>query len=102
MANESSPKGRGIKVAPGSSERAPFIYFDGVATIGVNAGAVQLELTADAVVPEGTGTRREVLITAHMRCSPTAAMKLRDCLNKVLEIAAASKTIDAFPHAKPN
>ena len=36
-----------IRVTPGSSERAPFIYLDGVPTYGTNNGAIQLELAAN-------------------------------------------------------
>jgi hypothetical protein len=73
MADEPSPKGPDIKIAPGSSELAPFIYCDGVATFGANNGVIQLELASNTIVPDGTGTRTDVLITAHLRCSPGAA-----------------------------
>jgi hypothetical protein len=59
MENETSPKGPGIKIAPGSSELAPFIYCDGVATYGVNNGVIQLELASNTIMPEGTGTRTD-------------------------------------------
>ncbi len=59
MIDNRSPitKSPGIKIALGSSEQAPFIYFDGVATYGVNNGAIQMELAANTIMPEGTGTR---------------------------------------------
>jgi hypothetical protein len=102
MAHESSPKGPGIKIATSSNEMAPFIYFDGVATYGVNAGTVQLELTANTIMPEGTGTRTDVLVTAHLRCSPTAAMALRDVINRTLEMAGIDQTIQPVPQSKPH
>lgn len=38
MTNET--KTGGIKIAAGSAEQAPFIYFDGVVTYGVNGGTI--------------------------------------------------------------
>src|ERR1700677_2519166 len=58
MAHESGPKGAVMNISVGSSERAPIIYFDGIATYGIQAGVVQLELGASAVLPEGTTSIR--------------------------------------------
>jgi hypothetical protein len=103
MSNEAAPKGPGIKIAAITSEVAPFIYCDGVATFGFNNGVVQLELAANAIVPEGTGTRIDVLITAHLRCSAGAAMQLRDSITKALETPAAQESLQAIPAGtKPN
>jgi hypothetical protein len=104
MADKPDPtaKGPGIKIAPGSSEQAPFIYFDGAATYGVSNGAIQIELAANTIMPEGTGTRTDVLITAHLRCSPAAAMGLRDAISRALEMTGLEQTIQPIPHSKPN
>jgi hypothetical protein len=68
----------------GCRELAPFIYFDAAPTYGVNNGAIQVELAASTVLPDGSGAVRiDVLITAHLRCSPTAAMSLREAIDKV-------------------
>jgi hypothetical protein len=99
MENETSPKGPGIKIAPGSSERAPFIYCDGVVTFGVSSGVIQLELASNTIVPESTGTRTDVLITAHLRCSPSAAIGLRDAITRALEMTAVDQTIEPVPHS---
>jgi hypothetical protein len=51
------------------AEYAPFIYFDGVSTYGVNFGAIQIELAANIVVPDPTGptgTRTDVMMTARI------------------------------------
>jgi hypothetical protein len=93
----------GIKIAAGSSERAPFIYFDGVVTFGVNNGVIQIELAANTIIPEGVGTKNDVLITAHLRCSPSAAIGLRDAINKALEMPALQLTMQPIPQtSKPN
>jgi hypothetical protein len=108
MADDTSevPEVPGIKVAPGSSERAPFIYCDGVALYGVNNGAIQLELAANTLMPEGKGkgVRVAVLVTAHLRCSPTAAIGLRDAINKTLAMLEQGQSQAAahMPGSKPN
>jgi hypothetical protein len=60
----------GVRIAPGSSESAPFIYFDGVPTFGIRNGAIQIELAANTILPDGKGVKIEVVMTAHLRCSP--------------------------------
>ena len=102
MAQESDLKGPTIKIAASSSEQAPFVYFDGVPTYGVHAGVLQLELGANTVMPEGTGTRTDVLITAHLRCSPQAALNLRDAINRILEMAGVDQTNQPIPASKAN
>ncbi len=88
MTDHSDPitKVPGVRIAPGSSERAPFIYFDGAVTYGVNNGAIQIELAANTIVPDGVTTRTDVLISAHLRCSPAAARGLREAIEKALEM----------------
>ena len=102
MAHESTPKGPGINIAAGSSEQAPFVYFDGVPTYGMHAGVVQLELAANTILPEGTGTRTDVVITAHLRCSPGAALALRDTINRMLEMRGIDQTTQPIPNFKAN
>jgi hypothetical protein len=92
----------GIKIASGSSEQAPFIYFDGVVTFGVSNGVIQLELAANTIMPEGTGTNTDVLITAHLRCSPAAANGLRDSIERALAMPAQQSIMEPTPGSKPN
>lgn len=99
MADKPNPTGPGLKVAPGSSELAPFIYCDGVALFGVSGGVVQLELATNTIMPEGTGTRTDILITAHLRCSPSAAIGIRDAINRALEMSATEQPIESVPHS---
>ena len=83
-----SPVPGAIKIAPGSSELAPLIYFDAAPTYGVNNGAIQVELAASTVLPDGSGgVRIDVLITANLRCRPPAAISLREAIDKALEMA---------------
>jgi hypothetical protein len=98
------PKTAGLKVAAGSSEQAPFIYFDGVITYGVNGGALQIELAASTLVPDGPAIRTDIVVTAHLRCSRAAAMSLRDSIDKALATPAVQQatTIEPVPSSKPN
>lgn len=76
------------------AEYAPFVYFDGVLTYGVNFGAIQIELGANVIVPDPaspTGTRTDVVTTAHIRCSPNAVADLKQMIEKVLEMLARSQ-----------
>ena len=76
------------------AEYAPFIYFDGVSTYGVNFGAIQIDLAANIVVPDPTGptgTRTDVMMTAHIRCSPNAAADLKQSIERALEMLAKSQ-----------
>jgi hypothetical protein len=102
LANETEPKPPGIKITAGSSELAPFIYTDGVATYGVSHGVVAIELAANAILPEGTGTRTDLYVVAHLRCSRAAATNLRDTLNKALAMSANDQQIQPIPHSKPH
>jgi hypothetical protein len=69
-------------------DQVPFVYFDGVVAHGVNHGMIQLELAAKVVVPDGKGgVTTEVVVTAHVRCSPDAAANLKEAIDHALLIA---------------
>jgi hypothetical protein len=72
---------------------APFIYCDAVAAMGINNGAIELELCSRTMIPlaDGVAVRNEVVITAHLRCSSTAAMNLRGAIDKALGMLAQSQ-----------
>jgi hypothetical protein len=92
----------GVRIAPGSSESAPFIYFDGVPTFGIRNGAIQIELAANT--PDGKGVKIEVVMTAHLRCSPAAASSLRETIDKALALLQQEQQQVAEPAqgSKPN
>jgi hypothetical protein len=87
-----------------ASEHAPFVYFDGVVTHGVNHGVIQLELAAKIVVPDGKGgATTEVVVTAHVRCSPDAATVLKQAIDHALLIAKRPPNVAAMGSPpKPN
>lgn len=66
---------------------APLVYFDISAAHGVMNGAIQIELASRVLVPghaDAVDTRFRA--TGHLRCSPAAAMHLRDSLNAALKM----------------
>jgi hypothetical protein len=73
---------------------APIIYFDAVSACGSLHGAIQLELVAHTLVLTGpNATRTELVTTAHLRCSPTAAGDLRAMIGKTLDALAAQAPV---------
>jgi hypothetical protein len=73
-----------VLISTGSSERAPFVYFDGVSCFGHHNGTIQIELAANLLMPVGPGVRIDVIQTAHLRCTPAAAVALREALDKAI------------------
>ena len=94
----------GVTIAPGSSESAPFIYFDGVPTFGIRNGAIQIELAANTILPDGKGVKIDVVMTAHLRCSPTAASSLRKTIDKALALLEQEQqqVAESAQGSKPN
>jgi hypothetical protein len=86
MANESVPPSTQHTLQLIGNESAPFVYFDNAVTYGVLNGAIQLELTANTIVPGGgpTKTATEFVVVAHLRCSPAAAIDLKNAIEKAL------------------
>jgi hypothetical protein len=77
----------GLTVA--GNKRAPFIYLDGCAAYGTQAGAIQIEVAARTILPTPDGgTRNEFVVTGHLRCSQAAAMELRTAIDKALATLA--------------
>ncbi|OAF17643.1 hypothetical protein [Bradyrhizobium neotropicale] len=73
-----------VTISTSSAERAPVIYFDGASCFGHHNGAIQIELAANLLMPIGAAVRVDVVQTAHLRCSPGAALALREALDKAL------------------
>jgi hypothetical protein len=73
-----------VTISSSSSERAPFIYFDGASCTGQHNGAIQIELAANVLMPTSAGVRTDVIQTGHIRCTHAAAVQLRDALDKTI------------------
>lgn len=86
MADKPKPKKKvDITVRNLGRENAPFVYFDGVLSFGMHQGVVQLELAANVLDVCGE-LKNEVVVTAHLRCSPSAARNLQQELGNALLI----------------
>lgn len=80
------PKGPGVP-APllKNASAAPFIHFDNAPVYGAFGGCIEVELAARALMPKAEGTViAEAIVTAHLRCTPQAAVALADALTKAV------------------
>lgn len=77
------------------SESAGFIYFDGVSNLGTHNGIAQIEICANALIPEGSSTKVTVVCTAHLRCTLGGLAALKDAIQKI-------ETMLTPPDSKPN
>jgi hypothetical protein len=73
-----------------NTENAPVIHFDAPVACALQDGVVAIELAIRAMVPVGdgegdVGPDTEGHIAGRLRCSPEAARRLRDVLDKTLE-----------------
>jgi hypothetical protein len=80
MADKPNPTGPGLKIVPGSSELAPFVYCDGVALFGVSGGVIQLELATNTIMPEGAGTRTDIQTLTKLLITFTRAIVADEAL----------------------
>jgi hypothetical protein len=66
---------------------APLIYFDSIPVFGAFAGHVELELAARMLLPKPDGSVMvDMACTAHLRCSPAAAMQMIEALTKAVDM----------------
>ena len=66
---------------------APVVYFDNAPAYGAFAGHVEVELAARMLMPKPDGSVLiDMACTAHLRCSPAAALVLIDALTKAVEM----------------
>lgn len=67
----------------------PFIYFDVVPVFGTMADAIQIELAARVLSPApDQQIITEFVASGRLRCSPAAAIELREAINKALDMLA--------------
>jgi hypothetical protein len=75
-----------------NNDGAPFIFFDAIGAYGAMEGAILLELVAHTLVPTGpTTTKGDLVTTAHLRCSPAAAVRLQEMIGRALDTYRASQ-----------
>jgi hypothetical protein len=66
---------------------APLIYFDIVGAYGIMHGAIELEIATRILVPKRDDTTQARFIsTGRIRCSPNAAINLRNSIDAALKM----------------
>ena len=93
-----------VKIDPGSSRAAQFIFCDGVGTLGFQGGVIQIELVANTILPDGAVTKYELLVVGHLRCGPEAAKALRDAIDRALAMPSVEAGMMPMPvsSSRPN
>ena len=66
---------------------APVVYFDIVAAYGTMNGSIEAELATRILLPRTDGTTDvKFLSSGRLRCSPSAALQLRNALDAALKM----------------
>jgi hypothetical protein len=66
---------------------APVLYFDIVSAYGTMHGIIEAELATRVLLPKTDGTTDvKFLSSGRLRCSPTAALQLRNALDAALKM----------------
>lgn len=66
---------------------APVVYFDIVAAYGTMNGSIEAELATRVLLPRTDGTTDvKFLSSGRLRCSPSAALQLRNALDAALKM----------------
>jgi hypothetical protein len=66
---------------------APLVYFDIVGAYGTMNGSIELELATRILVPRPDGsTEVKFISSGRLRCSPNAAVNLRNGLDAALKM----------------
>ena len=81
------PAGKSELIVYENVDTAPFVYFDLSPTHGILGGAIQIELAARILnaIPDG-GVEIKFITTGRLRCSPTAALNLRNAIDASLKM----------------
>ncbi len=70
-----------------SVDTAPFVYFDISPAHGIMGGAIQIELASRILNADPDGSVEiKFITTGRLRCSPTAAMNLRNAIDAALRM----------------
>ena len=68
-------------------DTAPFVYFDISPAHGIMGGAIQIELAARILNAVSDGSVEiKFITTGRLRCSPTAALNLRNAIDAALKM----------------
>lgn len=87
MADQEKPNPPADLVYEDTGAMAPVLYFDIVAAYGTMHGTIEAELATRVLVPKTDGTTDvKFLSSGRLRCSPTAAVQLRNALDAALKM----------------
>ena len=87
MADQENRNPRAVLVYEDTGAMAPVVYFDIVAAYGTMHGSIEVELATRILLPSTDGTTDvKFLSSGRLRCSPTAALQLRNALDAALKM----------------
>ena len=86
MTDQPNPKA-GDLIYEDTGAAAPLVYFDIVGAYGTMNGSIELELATRILVPRSDGsTEVKFISSGRLRCSPNAAVNLRNGLDAALKM----------------
>ena len=87
MADQENPKPAPDLIYEDTGGAAPLVYFDIIGAYGTMHGSIEIELATRILVPKPDGaTEVKFLSSGRLRCSPTAAINLRNGLESALKL----------------
>ena len=87
MADQENSQPAPSVVYEDTGSAASLVYFDIVGAYGIMHGTVEIELATRILVPAANGaTEVKFLSTGRLRCSPAAAINLRNALDAALKM----------------
>ena len=87
MADQENRNPPAVLVYEDTGAMAPVVYFDIVAAYGTMNGGIEAELATRILLPRTDGTTDvKFLSSGRLRCSPTAAIQLRNALDAALKM----------------
>jgi hypothetical protein len=103
MAERDTPKLPSDVIYEDTGGAAPLVYFDIIGAFGTMNGSIEMELATRILVPKPDGTTEvRFLSTGRLRCSPTAAVNLRNGLDAALKMLEQSQQPNPVAASKMN
>jgi hypothetical protein len=103
MAERDTPKLPSDVIYEDTGGAAPLVYFDIIGAFGTMNGSIEMELATRILIPKPDGaTEVRFLSTGRLRCSPTAAVNLRNGLDAALKMLEQSQQPNPVAASKMN
>ena len=89
MVDNPDPRAEKVPVSISDTSHAPFIYFENAPAFGFMSGVVNITLSANRTYagPEGAVVNEQIVV-AYLRGNISAALNLRQAIDKALLLAA--------------